>query len=67
MLTPAELASAGFRQQGAITQQDEVNFLLEVALDRLAPLAQYHVIGQWQKTQESANSAWWNLRLVKFV
>ncbi|XP_076456252.1 uncharacterized protein LOC143290570 isoform X2 [Babylonia areolata] len=72
-LSLAFMSSAHLREMGLLrspassTTEDEINFLMEVALDCLPPLARYHVISKWQTTVAEAptdkwNSQWWRLR-----
>ncbi|KAK7092762.1 uncharacterized protein [Littorina saxatilis] len=67
-LTPAHLRSIGLLQTSTRPQnEEEINFLLEEALDRLSPLAWYQVIDEWQTTIKTLpaaqwNREWWNLR-----
>ncbi|KAL8561904.1 hypothetical protein ACOMHN_046694 [Nucella lapillus] len=75
-LTPQHLRQIGLLQPHTSNPQgnnrsfseDEINFLMAMALDRLPPLAWYHVVSQWQTTtvRETSsgnwNSEWWKLR-----
>nr|KAG5696164.1 hypothetical protein BaRGS_026523 [Batillaria attramentaria] len=70
--TPAHLKVTGLYDVSVnISEEDEINFLLDVALSQLPPLVMSNVTSGWQSrvlgSQRSSptriwNSAWWSLR-----